>query len=143
MHLDTELPNRIRLEWLMLADYAEVVAGKLYVMGGGWESILGETLPVQRLIAIAVACRVPWNMTNEPHVLEFVMQDEDGNQIDPIVSTEFELGRPPRLPRGHEQRFQMAVAVPARFERTGSYVVNVRLNGEDIGSTNFFVKVRT
>ena len=53
-----------RVEWLILADEAEVVNGKLYMMGGGWDRLTAQSLPWGQHMAIAVAIRVPWMDTN-------------------------------------------------------------------------------
>lgn len=143
MNVESKVPNKVHLEWIILADYAEVVAGKLYVMGGGWTAILGETLPVARNVSIAVSCQVPWNLTNELHRLEFVAQDQDGNLLDGFnAMVEFEVGRPPGMPRGQEQRLQVAVSSQISFEAAGSYSIIVRLNDEDLGHANFGVLLR-
>ena len=52
---------------IMLADFAQAVNGKLYIMGGGW-SLIG---PAPCPTAIAIKIEVPWNQTNEKHNLKF------------------------------------------------------------------------
>ena len=52
---------------MLLADAAEAVGGKLYILGGGW-SITG---PQPTPSAIAIKIDVPWDQTNKVHT--FVM----------------------------------------------------------------------
>ena len=55
----------VNIDYLILADWAEVINGKIYVQGGGWTTINArEPLPVSRTIAIAVSPRVEWHETN-------------------------------------------------------------------------------
>src|SRR5215210_4393613 len=90
---------------MMLADAAQAVAGKLYVLGGGW-SITG-TDPTPSAIAIYV--KVPWDLTNRKHKLLLELVDLDGEPVfvdTPTgqqalrVESEFEVGRPPGLTPG-------------------------------------------
>jgi hypothetical protein len=90
---------------LLLADSAQAVEGKLYVLGGGW-SIIG---PQPAPMALAVKIEVPWSDANIPHQVKVELLDEDGQPImvdtpdgeQPIeVSAQFEVGRPPGLKPG-------------------------------------------
>ncbi|MFI5347933.1 MAG: DUF6941 family protein, partial [Elusimicrobiota bacterium] len=58
---------------MMLADSAQAVGGKLYILGGGW-SITG---PQPCPSAIAVLVSVPWNETNRKHRVKVELVDED------------------------------------------------------------------
>jgi hypothetical protein len=90
---------------LLLADFAEAINGKLYVMGGGW-SITG---PSPGPMALAVKIEVPWTEANKKHKLELVLVDSDGKPVlnaleqggEPIQAVgDFEVGRPPGLMPG-------------------------------------------
>ena len=135
--MDIDLRNRLRIEWMVIADFAEVVSGKLYLMGGGWDILNGESLPIIRMLGLAIACRVPWNETNQPHLLEFELQDADGKMI-AKGGAHFEVGRPPGIPNGQEQRFQVAINIPAVLETAGVYRVLTRV-GDDESDTTFRV----
>ena len=50
--LDMDLGSP-EIEWLILADEAELVNGKLYMMGGGWDRITAQVLPWQQHMAVA------------------------------------------------------------------------------------------
>jgi hypothetical protein len=88
---------------LLLADSAQAVSGKLYVLGGGWD-VIG---PVAGPTAIAMIIEVPYNETNRPHVVRVELQDPDGQPAPvgergkPIwIETQLEVGRPPGHPPG-------------------------------------------
>lgn len=85
---------------LMLADSAQAVNGKLYILGGGWTVIGPNPVPS----AIAVQVLVPWDLTNAKHKMRLELLDTDGKPVtldtpvgeQPIViENEFEVGRPP------------------------------------------------
>ena len=96
---------------MLLADAAQAVDGKLYVLGGGWSVTGPEPAPM----AIALKIDVPWDEANKRHKFQLALLDADGQPV--IVPTptgerpfeltgEFETGRPaglkdpPFLPNG-------------------------------------------
>ena len=48
---------------LLLCDHAQEVAGKLYVLGGGWSIYRGAPVTM----GLAVKISVPWDAANMPH----------------------------------------------------------------------------
>lgn len=99
---------------MMLADAAQAVGGKLYILGGGW-SITGPA-PVPS--AIALYLQVPWDQANQRHQLRLELLDSDGNPVpseegQPLaVEGEFETGRPPGIKPGSPLDFTLAVNLP-------------------------------
>ncbi|MHB8574130.1 MAG: DUF6941 family protein [Dehalococcoidia bacterium] len=129
----------MEVEWLILADAAQVVGEKLFLMGGGWDKLLiNTTLPVQQPIAVAVAFRVPWNETNRPATAEIEFQTEDG-QVVAKVAGQLETSRPAGTPAGQPQRVQLAVNATLQIERMGTYVIIARVEGADERRTVFNV----
>lgn len=120
------------VEWLILADAAQVVGGKLYLLGGGWENlVVNAPFPTQQLCAIAASFRVPWNETNQRHNVEVEVAHEDG-QVLVQMGGQIEVGRPPGIPLGQEQRAQLAFSAVLTFERPGTYVVVGRVEGQEM-----------
>jgi hypothetical protein len=91
---------------MLLADSAQEVGGKLYILGGGW-SITG---PAPTPSALAIKFDVPWDRTNHRLVvvLELVTADgepvllpqEDGSEHPLRIDGQLEVGRPPGLKPG-------------------------------------------
>jgi hypothetical protein len=126
------------VEWLILADAAQVVSGKLYLLGGGWDVLtVNAPFPVQQKLTIAAAFRVPWNETNQPHPFQIEIVDEDGHAL-LTGGGQVEVGRPPGLPFGTEQRSQLALDAVVTFQRPGTYVAVARV-GEQERRTTFRV----
>jgi hypothetical protein len=99
---------------MMLADSAQAVGGKLYILGGGW-SITG---PLPSPSAIAVLISVPWNETNRKHRVKVELVDEDYRPVlvptqegnaPLLISGDFEVGRPPGIMPGS------AIDIPFAF----------------------------
>jgi hypothetical protein len=129
----------VEVEWIILADAAEAVNNKLYLIGGGWETLtIDSQLPVLYPCAIAVAFSVPWNETNEQQNIEIAIDDEDEAQL-LKVEGQVEVGRPPGIPLGKAQRVQMAIRLALPLQRLGTYVIVVRIEGQETRRVAFNV----
>jgi hypothetical protein len=90
---------------MMLADSAQAVEGKLYILGGGW-NITG---PGPTPSAIAIYVEVSWDLANMRHPWHLDLVDSDGTPVmvetplgeQPLVlQGELEVGRPPGITPG-------------------------------------------
>jgi hypothetical protein len=134
----------VEVEWLILADSAQVVANKLYLLGGGWDRLtVNSGFPYTQPSAIALSVRVPWNETNQKHGFELEVASEDPASEVPKtlgkVTGDFEVGRPPGIPPGANQRVQLAVGFALKIEGPGSYVIVARIEGQELQRTGFNV----
>ena len=118
------------VEWLILADAAQVTGGKLYLIGGGWDKVTANKFPHPQSMSIAVSFRVPWTETNERHSFEVEIAGADGEAIAKVPG-QFEVGRPPGTPPGQDQRAQFAVNVNWSINKPGGYVVVARVDGQE------------
>jgi hypothetical protein len=101
---------------MLLADAAQAVGGKLYVLGGGW-SVIGPGLAT---MALAIKIDVPWDQTNLAHhwVLDLVDQDgrpvrvpaPEGERAVQVTGT-FEVGRPAGLAQGSPIDLPLAINI--------------------------------
>ncbi|MBF8265716.1 MAG: hypothetical protein HW384_1580 [Dehalococcoidia bacterium] len=134
----------MEVEWLILADSAEVVGNKLYLLGGGWDRLTVNTgFPIDQRCAIALSVRVPWNETNQKHVFEVEVSGEDTQTEQPKslvkVGGQFEVGRPPGIPQGQEQRIQLAISMNLRLDSPGTKVIVARIEGQEMRRVHFNV----
>ena len=121
----------MQMEWLILADSAQVVGNKLYLMGGGWDRLtVSQKFPTEQRVGIALAIKVPWNRTNERHDFEIEIASEDAAPIAKVAGN-FEVGRPAGIPPGQDQRVQLAVETTIKFERPGTFVIVAKLDGKE------------
>lgn len=90
---------------MMLADSAQAVDGKLYILGGGWNITGPEPLPS----ALAIHVDVSWDLANMRHPWKLELVDSDGEPVmvpTPlgeqalVLQGEFEVGRPPGVTPG-------------------------------------------
>ena len=99
---------------MLLADAAQAIDNKLYVLGGGW-SVIG---PGPAPFAIALKLDVPWNETGRRHEWKLRLIDADANAVvmptdegpKPLeIGGEFEVGRPDGLTPGTPIDLSLAV----------------------------------
>ncbi|MBI3924876.1 MAG: hypothetical protein HY319_04995 [Armatimonadetes bacterium] len=118
----------MRVEWLILADAAEVVNNKLYLLGGGWDRLtVHSEFPVIQYCAVAAAVMVPWQETEKPHLFALEVYD-DSRKLLASMEAEFEVGRPPGVLPGKEQRWQFAGDFQLMLEGPGRHRVEARCN---------------
>ena len=135
----------IQVDYFILADAVAAVGGKHYIHGGGWDTLTTNGFPsVHPTMGAAMRLRVPWHDTNHPIQIELDVLDADGRSILPTPpgppSGTFNVGRPPELPMGDDQVFQLAFPINnLRFDAPGRYVVSFRLFGEEVARAPFRV----
>jgi hypothetical protein len=86
--------ERTTVEYLLTADYAEVVNGKVYIMGAGWDRFAPPAFPAPMRLGIAAGIRVPYLESNIPHHLTITLRDGDGRELFRLDG-DLETGRPP------------------------------------------------
>jgi hypothetical protein len=130
----------VEVEWLILADAAQVVGNKLFLLGGGWDVLtVNSGFPLQQRCAVAVSFRVPWNETNRPHNVEIEITDQDSRASLMKVSGQIEVGRPAGIPEGSAQRAQIAADVGLTLESPGTYVISAGVEGQGAKRVPFLV----
>ena len=121
----------MQVEWLILADYVEIIGGKLYLMGGGWDVLtVNAAFPLARPVGLAAAFSVAWDETNQLHRVEIEFQTDDGQSVG-NVRVQFEVGQPAGVKAGQDQRFQLAANVPLNLSAPGTYVIVARIEGQE------------
>ena len=121
---------------ILLADAAQAVGGKLYILGGGW-SITG---PAPTPMALAIRIEVPWTEANIQHTLELKLLNEDGQPVmaptvtgdRPIeLTSRFETGRPAGLRQGTPLDVNLAINLsPLPIPPGSRFVWRCFINGE-------------
>jgi len=121
---------------MLLADAAQAINGKLYILGGGW-SVTG---PGPNVSAIALKIEVPWDEANRRHTLLLELLDADGHKaMLPVAEGElrameikgdFEVGRPPGVTPGTPLDAALAINLnPVPLAAGRRYVWRLSING--------------
>jgi len=129
----------MKLGFLMLTDHSEVLNGKVYAMGGGWNMLHFPELPVEHGFGIAFGLDVRWDETNQRHTLTLQIEDPDGARLGDEFSFEFETGRPPGLVPGQDQRIVLSLEARLELETPGPHAVIMSVGEQEIGRSRFYV----
>src|SRR6266536_1547279 len=108
------VPGRPRIDSFVAADHAEAINGKLYLMGGGFDTIGAPNLPFLVRFSIAAILKVPCSDTNRRFPLSATLATADGEELDWRMEGELEAGRAPGLRAGGD--VTIVIAGPVQFE---------------------------
>jgi hypothetical protein len=135
-------PEDISIPYLFLADGAEAVGGKLYVLGGGWDGIMIPNLPAHSIkpFALAIGIKIPYSHTNRKFALTIELIDADGTQIGDVLRVELESGRPPGMTQGSSQSTPLGIMANPFFPGAGRYTFVAQIDGQIKNSVSFEVR---
>ena len=133
--------RRMDIEYVLIADYAEIVAGKLYVMGGGWDNTTAPEVPAGIRMAVAVGVRLGWEETNTAIPVEMTVHDDDAQEL-VRVNGAVQVGRSAELLPGSTQLAQIAINLQLNLPTFGGYRVRVVAGGGDLTRSLPFRLVR-
>ena len=132
-----EANPRVEIDFLLLADRAEAINGKLYTLGAAWDRIGVNDFTKPLNISVALGVLVPWNATNQNHKVTLTLRDADGNLIDFRIDASFIAGRPAFL-NGETQRVLLAVpAASVILPGPGTYALAASINDIDLKVVRF------
>ena len=134
--------DEMALDYLLIADAAQVSGGKLFMIGGGWDRLLVARLPGSSSLPFFVAfgVGVPWSHTNRRFHFVVDLLNADEEQVDQLVSGEFEVTRPPGVTPGARQRAQFAGPARPEFPAAGKYAIRLSVDGKALGETSIEVR---
>lgn len=124
------------VEFIILADHVEVLNSKLYMMGGGWDSIGVQTFQAPIALGIGLSIQIPWAATESPHQWSVMVETMDGS---PIVGANGAAGaaRSSFVPEGASQRVLIALKMPVQLPGPGTYAVVASVDGGDSKTIQF------
>jgi hypothetical protein len=128
----------MELDFLLVADRAEALNGKLYLLGGGWDRITLPQFPAPANFDVALGVLVAYTETNERHEFHLTLEDDDNQVVLGPISGQVELGRPAGLKPAQAQRFMVAVRGPFPIPSAGCYHWVLSPDGRRAGRTTFW-----
>lgn len=130
----------------LLADAIQAVRGKLFVLGGGWDTLWVTRFPARHpSLAIGLRLRVPVSWKSDTLRLAVELQDEDGHPLLPAP-----LAHDIRLPGDtpHQADTTDYGVVRSftfnnlRFDREGAYSFVISVDGDPVSRLRFSVRAR-
>jgi len=134
------------IEVAILADAVQAVGGKLYVLGGGWDTLFASRFPARHpSLGIGVRIRVPWSSADRDFQLSVDLLDEDGHSAfgERSITQTFRAGRPAELPDGTDVGVVRALTINGLvFPHAGGYSFVVSIDGVEAHRISFRVRER-
>lgn len=138
-----------KLDWMMLANYAEAPpgGGLVYIMGGAWDTLtIGAPLEnappnISGVLTGFLVIRVVFHLTetNREHKIEVSLVDEDGAELAQITA-DFRVDRTPGIPSGWDQGSNFVMPLQGiGLPKFGNYTFNLLVDGNHIGERPFRV----
>lgn len=141
---DTDI--RPVVDLAMVADAVQVAQGKLFVLGGGWNTLLVRSFPAKHpVMAVAVLVKVPWSWAERVITIELDLEDGDGARLFPTsIRQRLTVNKPPGMPHGSD------IVVPRSFtisnlvlRQPGGYSFIVSIDGRVAERVRFNAVERT
>lgn len=130
----------------LLADAVQAVRGKLFILGGGWDTLWVQRFPARHpSLAIGLRLRVPVSWAGDRIRLSVELQDADGKGLLPQpLSQDIRLTMVRQHPPGSTdfgliRSFTFNNLV---FEREGSYSFVITVDDEPVSRLRFTVRAR-
>lgn len=140
----------MKLEWMLLANYAEDNHGLIYIAGGAWDTV-NVRGPVQEVsgappgaVAIlsgylVVRLLLHITETGMDHHFTVTFVDEDGSEL-AKAEVDIRAERPVGLPPGWDQGINMVLPITGiGVMKFGAHQVALQVNGQHIGDKSFRV----
>jgi hypothetical protein len=114
------------VDYLLVADRAEVVNGKLYLMGGSWDRVQPQQFPHRMMLGIALGVRIPFAYTDDQHTVAVELLHNDTRMIG--FEAKLATGRPPGM-AGMDMLVPMAFNIPIAIPGEGQVTLKAVIDG--------------
>jgi Family of unknown function (DUF6941) len=119
------------VHFVMLAEFARVLEGKLYLMGGGADRLQVPGPDHATTLAIVIGIEIPWSAAGRSFDVEVRLIDEDNRELD-TISGSYTLNVGPHahgLKPGQSMAVHIAEHLPLAFPKAGTYQILARIAG--------------
>ena len=120
--LPSPLDDHPVIDFLILADAAQEIAGKLYLLGGGWDIHSPQQYPSVIPFGLGVGILVPWSQTNVKHHFTFFIKASEGPEL-ARGEGDFEVGRKAGIRAGMMQRVVLGIYGQLTLPEPGTYEI--------------------
>ena len=118
----------------LLADAAQVVGGKLYMLGGGFDTLTAREYPVtHRALSLVIVFEVgPLDRNRDLEIVTKLL-DEDGREMGVESKGTFRVGTPSTLPAGATSLIPLVTVFGnLQFPEPGGYVFIIEHDEQEL-----------
>jgi len=135
--------RRARVECFLLCDYARVENNKLYIVGGGWDQIVPQTLPLIQPAFLAVKIVLPGVRAVASVKIRIDLLDREGTVLgEPPIEGSFQAVPVEAFEEGQEPPkapVLLAVGINLQFGTPGEYRVRLLVDDEALAEADLTV----
>ena len=132
----------MEIEWLILTDSAQIVDGKLFLLGGGWNQLTAPSLPTRQTAALAGSILLEEGELGRSHTLNIRIVMDDGASF-VTFTTQFEASPSALSAKEIPPRFQITVLLGMEPQKTGVYTIIAEVPGAAQRRSAFKVMTRS
>lgn len=130
----------------LLADSVQAVRGKLFILGGGWDTLWVREFPARHpSLAIGLRLRIPVSWHSDRLRLSVELQDADGkNALPNTLAHEIRVPRRTENPLGTTDYglVRSFTFNNLRFDSEGAYSFVISVDEEPVSRIRFTVRAR-
>ncbi len=116
----------MKIEYALLADAAQAVGGKVFVLGGGWNLFRSASYPAPVQFAVAIGLGFSTSEVGMKYPLNIAIADESGVPIVPEMKGQVETGQPaPDVPKTASMKIPVAININMSLPHPGTYGIVV------------------
>jgi len=135
--------NSTTLDYLVVANYAQIMDGMLNLIGGNFSDITrsGEdSTSALHNFSAAFSISIPWDSSNQLHSVTIRLENLDGTKVLGEAKASFSIGRLPKVTEDSEQHAIGVVQFSIIYPSPGYYQVKAIVdNGGDTRHWRFRV----
>ena len=134
--------NDLELDFLIFADRAEILNGKLYMMGGAWNqfNLLIPNAYISFTVVLGII--VPWHLTERVHNIILKIEDDDGNPVHEDCNLTLNVRKTPDAIEGQSFRTTAVLTTGFQVPKFGTYCVTAMSGNQSKRSTFYVVDQR-
>ena len=141
-----ELDPSPQVEFAFVADAVQAVSGKLYVIGGGWDTLFVGGFPARHpTMGIGVRVRIPWSDIEE-FSLSVDLVDEDGASLfkGRTLTQRIKITRKLEMPAGGDMGVVRAFTFNnLAFPKEGGYAFRLLVDDVEVSRLRFRLHKRS
>jgi hypothetical protein len=112
----------MKIDYMVLADAAQAVGGKIFILGGGWNVFRAANYPAPVQLAVAAGIGFSGNEIGSRYPLKIAILDETGVLVVPELNGQIDTGQlMVDIPQGLPIKTPMAWNVSFPVPRPGRY----------------------